>query len=113
MEDLEDIDSMWYYGLIYPYICQPIENLIISILDKFNCAGYYYFYISAWWIDHIAWRIAHYIARERCETCPNWHKKCLKYGWCDLQSSYNINKYILLKHNQWCLVWGIKINEDE
>jgi len=105
------LDLKWYYGLCYPYICQPIHTVALSVVKvAVGRRGVNVFFsIENWWQGHIAWRIAHHVAGERCENCHNWHERKTKHvsrwGWCDLISPV---RKMLEHYHGWCPMWEQK-----
>jgi hypothetical protein len=69
-------------------------NTGIEIIDAIAELDVEYacYLMEEWYLDNIEWRFRHYIMRERCETCRNWHfsgfegREQRMYGACDLHT---------------------------
>lgn len=115
----EILEKRWWAD--YPYIPYCTSNIFRTFKIPYSV----YSIVDDFWINHIAWRIAHYIQGQRCENCPNWHERKTisksRWGWCDLYSpiatlerrddTIYINPTIHEHYHSWCPAWGVGIND--
>lgn len=71
---------------------------------------YFKFILDEWYFDHVWWRIHHYVFRERCENCRNYHYKGKvrneMYGTCD------IHTHEWTSYHGHCACWNLDIEAD-